>query len=150
MSSREGDRSSAESTIRRCGGLRGGLIGFLLGASLSVLLFYLSAFSLGAGHGSGLPFVVFVFPLLYGLAAWPLVGVALGIRTRSAAWCAAAVLVVYLVAVLYHATFTYRHLVNSGGEGEVNVFTLIAAGVWTVALAQAWRVVYRRLRQAED
>lgn len=123
-----------------------GLLGLFVGATASAVIFWLAMFSAGAGHGSYFPYIVFIFPLNYGLAVWPLIG--MFVRLQRYGWTAYAaglILVSYLTAAAYHV-FVYLEFLESDAEPPYNLFTLLAVVAWLGAVVQSFRVVLLRLR----
>jgi hypothetical protein len=124
-----------------------GFAGLLAGVMASAVIFLLAMFSAGAGHGSYMPYIVFIFPLNFGLAVWPLVGLFVRLRRhRWAGYVAVLFLVSYLATVGYHV-FVYLDFRERGIEPPFNLFTLLAIVAWLGAVVQSLRLVVRRLCQ---
>jgi hypothetical protein len=141
------NRSSREPSALARDVLRG-LAGVLAGVAISTVILLLAVLSAGAGHGSYIPYIVFVFPRNYGLLVWPLVGLFVCLRQRRWAGRVAGLLLLsYLALVGYHV-FVYLGFRAQGIEPPVNLFTVLAVVVWIGAVTGGMRLVAKRLRQS--
>lgn len=120
--------------------------GLVVGVGYSVLLYWTSAFSMAAGDGSYLPWLIFVTDRLSGLLTWPIVGALVALRHRR--WAVlglAAVLMVSLVGVALEYSAVADRLSRDGDLEETNFMTCAAIALYGLGQAAGWLVVLRRL-----
>ena len=120
--------------------------GVLIGSIVAFALYWLCAFSMAAGGGSYMPWMLFVSDGLVSLLVWPAIGCLLGLRHRPwAAWSALVLLSLSLAGVLAGYLGAAEDLKANGDLQRANHMTVLAVLAFTGAHASAWVLGIRQV-----